>query len=323
MTDTSSSTTADQPFGVLAQAASQEGDQPSAGAGGVEAGEPKPSSSDPASDQAEGSQADPSTDDLSEDQLTALASHDPKAIYRAATKKFQQASKLSKALEPHQTLISALQQSPVDTLTELAKQYGLEVRNPQAPAPPDPKQAAEERITATIEGAVGQIKDALGPEYEDLADRLGPSLTTAIREVAQEVAGGLVKQTTEPLLKQREADQRAEAERSAKDALEVFGKTHPDLEKVLPKMQDLAGRMTPSKDVSSEQYLEMLYTLANTDAVVDRRVEDTVKRMRKSAETASRDKPGIPPTQATHTPKGLPSLEEAWAAAGRGERFAH
>lgn len=302
--------TADQPADVTGAQQSQ--DQAATTQTGVAASEGSPSESDTAQDQAGDEPEAADTDDegalLSTEQIDALKG-DPakliKELNRAATKKFQQLATERKALEPFKGLIDALTENPRDAVMALAQQVGLQVADPQA-------QATEDTAQKLSESVMSRVRETLGPDYEDLADKLAPVMLW----VAQEAA----KTTTQPLVQQQEDILRQSAVREMGSVLEAFAKKHPDLPKHEKAMAALAEKLPPGKGVSEPEYLEMLYALATRDTQVAERTKKTIARMSTSAQAATKTTTAVGGDKVVAQPGKLLSWDEAASLARQGVR---
>jgi len=232
-----------------------------------------------------------------------------KELNRAATKKFQSLSKERKELEPYRDLIRGLDESPRDTLLAVARQFGLDLVDTKAT-----KGKTEAEVAESLDTRINAVvAKSLGPEYGDLADRLGP----AIREVAKMVAGEQI-QATEAKLGDVIADT---AMREANQALESFGKKHPDWKDHEEAMTTLSARMPPGEGMDEGTYLENLYYLVTRDGSEGDTTKKVIKRMAKSVQNSSEEGSSVSSKNVSVASAKAPTFREAAAAAKRGERF--
>ena len=260
---------------------------------------------------------DLSTQLLSEAEQDAInAIEDPakreKAFNRAWTQKTQRLATERKALAPLKALKDALDADGPGALRQLAEQYGLEIRDPKDTT----AAAASVDLTKTI---TDLVKGSLGPEYEDLADRLAPAILEAAKAV--------VADTTKPLQTRQEELVRESALRESTAVLDAFGKTHPDWKQHEPRMLDLSKGLQPGVDaqgkptMSEAQYLDHLYTLATKDRAVGEATKKVITRMQKSADAASKDAGGVTADKVAERPTGPISFDEAARLARQGIRL--
>lgn len=227
-----------------------------------------------------------------------------KELNRAATKKFQKLAEQRRALEPYQAFIDAFNEDPAAALSAIAPQYGLEVKTKDTPK--------VDQVDLN-QVAISLLREAAGPEYEELAERLGPALTKLITTAAAEAS--------KPLIARQEALVRESGQRELAANLEAFTKRHPDWQQVEPQMVALTKLYPQGPGVKDQDYLESMYILATHNRTVGSRTKETLSRMVKSAETASRDASPVAANQVALRPAGLPSFRDAAAAAARGERY--
>lgn len=176
-----------------------------------------------------------------------------KALNTAATKKFQQLSAERKELEPYRAFIGALQDTPVDAIVAVAKQFGLTVSGHTK------TEKEAERVVENLSTRItAAVKKSLGPDYEDLADKLGGAIHDAMQLAVPE----MTKATTERV------DQviNDAAAREAETAMKQFAEKHPDWKKHEEAMTELSKRMPPGEGISEADYLENLYLLVTRDS---------------------------------------------------------
>jgi hypothetical protein len=231
-----------------------------------------------------------------------------KELNRAATQKFQEIARYKKVLRPYVNLISGLDSDPVNTVAQLAQQMGLTV----AKAQPKTEQETQQVATDIGQQITDHVKEALGPEYEDFAARLGP----ALHQVAQLVA----QKTTEPLINRQNELIMETAVRESKSALDSLGKRHPDWKRYEDRMTQISQRLLPN-GMDEHEYLDTLYTLASRDGAEGDRTKKIVNRINKSTSSESDGSRAVDQSYVTRTPSKPPTFAEAAAAALRGERL--
>jgi hypothetical protein len=247
---------------------------------------------------------------LSRDQVESLR-RDPdkliKELNRAATKKFQTVAKERAELEPYVDFIRSLDENPREAVAALAAQLGMRLEG----ATPEQRQGMVQELGDVISD---DVRQSLGPEYEDLAERLAP----AIRKVAERVAA----ETARPLVEEQNRLLRESAERESAAAIQVFEKAHPDFRKHEKAMVELSQRLKPAQGMGEQDYLRALYTVVTASSSEG----DTAKRLIKRINSSTKSDSGgnrVPSREVNVEPSALPSFEDAAAAARRGERWEH
>jgi len=243
-------------------------------------------------------------DELKDDP-TALR----KELNRAATKKFQELSGERKRLAPYAEFVKAYEANPRAAASELAQQLGIEIVKPKS----------EVKAEAAVEAVSDQIKEgvrkALGPEYEDLADRLGE----AIHSAASLIVGEAIK----PL---QEGQNTLITESSARESeiiLRSFAKDHPDWKDHESAMVALTKKMPVGSGMSEREYLDNIYILATSSGKEGDATKKAAKRMVASARKSGGNTRTVSDKAVSKSPATgkLPSFGESAAAARRGERF--
>lgn len=256
--------------------------------------------------------ADPDTESdsidlIGQDRFDALKGN-PAALRdelnRAATKKFQQLSKQRKELEPYADLIRGLDEDPQGTVEALARQLGINLSGPPA--------KVEKQVAEMGDQIRDAVREALGPEYEDIADKLAP----AMRRVAEMVAA----ETAKPLVAEHDRLIQESALRESVAVIEQFEKSNPGWRKHEPAMVELSKKLMPQKGMSEREYMDILYTVVTRDASEGDRTKRIVERINKSTRTDSATT-RVRSADVIVKPSALPTFEEAAAAARRGERF--
>ena len=277
---------------------------------------PAPSQTEPAQTP-EASPARPQTaepsdaDPLSADERAALnAIKDPderiKGFQSAYTKRFQDLAEARKGISEWQPLVDAFKADPVATVRALASQMGLNVADPKVEAVKDTAKDFGSQIDAAL-------RDSLGPEYGDLADRIVPGFTRAV-ELA-------IQQHTAPLRQEQEKLIQDSALREAQTTLDSFGKSHPDWKQHEPAMMKLAEKLQPGPGMPEHEWLEALYTLSTLDQRTADKTKETIARMTKAAATADTATTTLAGDKVTTKPNRPVTMREAYEAAKRGERF--
>lgn len=278
-------------------------DQAGAGDSGVEVDNTAGDSTDDggASDEDEGQ-----IDLIGQDRFDALK-NDPaalrKELNRAATQKFQKLAKSQQVLKPYVNFIQRLDADPRGAITEMAKQFGIELKGTEKTT--EVVDTLDDRISAAV-------KQSLGDEYGDLADRLAP----AIRQVAQMVA----EEAYKPAQEQLESVIQDSALREANNAIAAFAKDHPDYEQHEEAMAALSKRLPPGEGMDENEYLGILYSIVTKDKTTGEGVKKVINRVAKAAEGAGGRDTSVSGTHVAIAPQ-RPTFAEAAAAAKRGERF--
>lgn len=266
----------------------------------------------------------PSTDLLSAEEY-AKVKDDPKqlqkALNKAFTQKTQQLASQRKALGSWDKVRESYGKDAKATLTELAKQAGLEIRDPK-------EEAAKATTVDAGKKAVEKVNAVLAKAgLEELSDEL----VAVFREIAEEAAG----KATAPVRQHQDEVIRESIARESAAVLESFGKTHPDWQEHEEQMTDLMGKFPPPVDPTTGQrvmadadYLDHIYDLA-TRGLRDKRVTDATKkaadeaveRLRKSAANAEPRTTGVTGDKVVTSAPAKAGFKQAAEAAKRGERW--
>ena len=245
---------------------------------------------------------------IGQEKFDALK-NDPKALAkelnRAATKKFQTAARERAELEPYVPFIKALGEDPRAAIEAVARQLGMEIGG-------GTKKETEQRAVDLGEAIQATVSEALGADYSDLAEKLGP----VMRQVAEMVA----KETAKPLLVQQEQLVRDSAARESSASMEAFGKKFPEWKKHEAAMVELSRKLNPGEGMTQVEYLTHLYHLVSREGAEGDSLKNAIKRINKSGVTPS-DGKRVPSSRVAVRPAGNPTFAEAAAAAVRGERF--
>lgn len=273
-------------------------------------------SSDTAADGADSdSTASDDTELLTAAEQEAVARLDPesrvKAFQKAFTKKTQKLSTERKALSAYKGIIDGLQTDAPGTIRALAAHFGVPIAPGSQPADTTAADAADPTLSIGDEIAQA-MRESLGPEYEDLADRLAPAILTAAEKV--------VARRTKPLEDHQAEIVKESAVRETQAVLDAFGKKHPDWQQHEARMTELSARILPGAGVTEAEYLETLYSLATRDKDVGASTKKVIARMQKSAEAASKDAGGITTDKVAERSSGPLSFDEAARLARQGIR---
>lgn len=289
----------------------QEQDQPDSGEGEEQ------STEDQATSEETGVESAGGDEDESESEATELIPRekydelksDPdklhKELVRAANIKFREAAAQRKAIQPYAEFIQALDRDPRKATMALGKQLGLKIDGADAD-----EGVAADKVKNQIET---QVRQALGPEYEDLADRLIPAI--------QFVADSAIQSALRPVLSKQEEMVMDSATRSSQAAMDAFAKRNPGWNKHEEAMVALSAKLPPGKGVTEGEYLDMIYALVTRDTNSGDAVRRTVDRMKKSAGESSSRSSTVSGDKVTKRPNKPPTFTEAAEAAIRGERF--
>ena len=252
--------------------------------------------------------ADPDLDtDLISDEHADALKDDPvalrKALQKAFTQKTQKLAKEREELASVRDLVTALRDDPDATITALAKQAGFEITKPSAT--PEPAEDPVEQVRSAL-------AESLGPEYEDLAERLAPALAKAVKAEAERQAAPLkavqVQQLQDAALREAEAE------------MTTFGKAHPDWKAHEAEMNKLGALVTPKPGMDPQQFLEMLYLTVKKDRAVSEATSKALTKMQKSAEAGAKSDGGVSADKVALSPTKNLTFQEAAALAKRGIR---
>ncbi len=262
---------------------------------------------------ADQSQAPTETEDtlLTADELAKLP---PKERAQAEkwqatlTKKAQALSAKTKELEQWQPLINGLtSDNPSAVVEELAKRVGLTISKANQDTTVDKQVAA--KLSTAIEKLPAELRPLFEPFAEALAADLKASFEGRIKPLAE--AQSLM------------ISEAAAAETKAFD--EAFAAKHQDYRQLEPKMIELGQKILPTAGVSTDEYMELLYTLAKSGQSKVEQVKETVRQINKSVESSEPRTTGVAEVRVE---QGLPAnwnqmtskerMKAAYEAAGRG-----
>jgi hypothetical protein len=235
------------------------------------------------------------------DELKSDPAKLEKELVKAANKKFREVATQRKALEPYTKFISALDANPKQAISALAKQLGMKIEG-------GTEEATSEKMEAAL---MTSVKKALGPEYEDLADRLIPAISA--------VTDSMVKEALKPILNRQDEIVSDAAARSSQAAMDVFAKKYPDWDKHEEAMVELSRRLPPGEGMSEVEYLESIYFLVTRDKSEGDAVKRTVDRMKKAAGNSGDRSSTVSKDKVSSRPVKPPTFKEAAEAALRGE----
>jgi hypothetical protein len=228
-----------------------------------------------------------------------------KELNRAFTQRSQELAATRKKVEPYGKFVEALESDAVGTVTRLAERLGLKIQ-------PSDTKAEVATKARTLEEEVSEIvRTELGPEYEDMSDKLASAIGKATDAV--------VRSRVESLSSKQEQIISEQAQREAKSALDEFAKAHPDWGKYEDAMTALSQKMLPGEGMTDTEYLENLYLIVTRDRKDGDGVRKVVDRMKASAKEGAAHT--VPGSHVSGSPAKLPTFGEAAAAASRGQRF--
>jgi len=162
-------------------------------------------------------------------------------LQKSYTQKTQRLSRERRELAPWRNLITALEENPADTVSELARQFGIEVVKPKG----------QEEVTETVATKVtAALRKALGDEYGDLADKLG----AAIHDAADMVVSERIKET-QGRISEMEGDV---ALQESNRVLAAFSQEFPEWKKHESAMVKLSAQMPPGPNTDQMDYLRNL-----------------------------------------------------------------
>jgi hypothetical protein len=243
---------------------------------------------------------------ITDEQAEALKD-DPialrKSLQKAFTQKTQQLAAERKEMATYKDLIDAYKADPKATIEALARNAGLEVKSPEETAKP-----AED----PVEVVRAALAESLGPEYEDLAERLAPALAKAVKAEAE--------RATAPLRSMQEQQLQEAALNEANAEMEHFGKQHPDWKEYEAEMNELGAMLTPKPGMKPQQFLKMLYMTVKGDKAIAEATSKALTKMQRSAEGGAKTTGSVAADKVAMTPTKPLTFTEAAALAKRGIR---
>lgn len=255
---------------------------------------------------------------LSKDEVAKLSSSDQanyKKMQKAYTQKTQALASERKKIENWKEVIEAFEADPAGTLRQLAPRYGLSIAEAQAAAAKE--ETKQDPVAAITTQLNTELRELLAtPELtpEQTADGITKAVSTAMLAATQQA----VRSEVEPLKQRDQARQLEEIATSTQTELEAFGKLHPDWKTHEPKMVELGKKISPSGDLSVNQYLDMLYRLATLDQSEAAQVNKVVERINKAAASAEPSESAVNTSRVTPARPKRPTIEEAFEAAEKG-----
>lgn len=249
---------------------------------------------------------DPESEDSDEDDILDPEEYekvkgDPKAYHKALNRAF---TRKNQGLAPYRDFIEALNENPRQAALELAQSLGLTVATPD-------KSKTEEEVAEDLSTKITKaVKAQLGPDYDDLSDKLGRAIEEAAKLVAEEAVRPLRGQTHDII--------RDSAQREAGVAIDAFAKAHPDWKKHEKEMVRLMAKYPAGNGVATADYLEDIYTLATAGGKRGDSLKKAVKRMAASASVDGKTS-SVSDKQVTRNPGRNLTFDEAAAMASRGE----
>lgn len=215
---------------------------------------------------------------------------DPKALAKALHKSYTQKTQ---SVARYSDFVESFKANPKETLAELAKQVGLEVKDASK--------------TSVVDEVRAKLAEQLG---EDVADAILPAIKSVVSE------------TMKPALDKIAALDGESALTAANSLIERFQAKYEDYPKFAAKMTEIGKKLLPSADADEFEYMEDLYKLAKGSTQVADEAREVIKRMEKSAAGAEKPNGGVPAARVDHVPEGgKVSFDDAWDAARRGIKF--
>lgn len=282
---------------------------------------PAASSTPPAAASTAKEPAETITDTLISDEeferLKTTHADDPaalrKALNTAFTTKLQALATDRRALEGWTEIVQAFEEDPETALAELADQFGLTLTKADGAAGPT---TATTVAKAAVTTAVDDFKNALPEDYKFLGDELAP----AFQKLAESIAQSVVTKHVEPLKAQAGTLVERAAREQTEQVMGSFTKAHPDWQTHEAKMMAIGQRLQPN-GMSELEYLDTLYFLATKDSAASTAATKAIERMAEAAASAEPATRGTSESRVAHTPPARPTLDEAFSAARRGERW--
>lgn len=198
-------------------------------------------------------------------------------------------------------LLTALENptTGADTIIDLAKRFGLEITQKTTP----------KAVTKTL---IDELKEGIPPEQHFLIDSLGPAIQKIVSKQLEEAVKPVTQQNNEILL--------AQAKNEVDAAFNRMEKVFPDFRKFEKEMDTLADKFPRGQQTDFDEWLTGLYKLATANKKEAKSVAAVVGRINKNDREA---KPASTQVEDSVVKRGskLPTLNEAIAAAKRGERL--
>ena len=252
------------------------------------------------------------TELLSKEELGKL-DEAGKLTYRkmqaAYTRKTQTLAKERKQFEQYRKFIDSWEADPKLTVTNLAKQMGIELA--------EQKTTKEARTTQVSDDTVEILRGALPEDMAHVADLLAP----AIKALVDRATGDILQKHITPLQERERARDLEALAAETKTELETFWATHKDAKPYETKMVEIGSKLLPADGSTTDEYLEMLFRLATLDDNEATHTRKTVERINKAAKEAGSSEPGVRSEIVTPKPPKDASFADAFAAAKRGERW--
>lgn len=246
---------------------------------------------------------------ISDDDFNKLK-NDPdklrKELQSAATKKFQKLSAARKAVEPYAEFLKSYEDNPREAAIALAQQLGIEVKIPEG------KKKAEEAVEKIADKVSALVKKQLGPEYADVAEKLG----SAVYEAARMVAEDAIK----PLRDDQDKIINDASTKEAQAEIAAFSKKYPDWKKHEGAMTKIAAKLKPTEGMTPGEYMEAVYHLATRKQSKGEAMKEAVKKLNKSTSKPGKERT-VSDKSVSKKPGHIPSWDESVEAAERGERF--
>lgn len=156
------------------------------------------------------------------------------------------------------------------------------------------------------------LKESLPPEFQFLADQLGPGI--------EKLLNTKVEENLAPFKQQLSETQERQVKSQVDGDMEKFYKAYPDAKELEKEMFELSQDMPQGKKISTYNYLEKLYKLATADVRESKKVASKIDKITKQSKEVREMSTDVSEDK---TRKGSrhPTLNEAIAAAMKGERL--
>jgi hypothetical protein len=228
-----------------------------------------------------------------------------KKMQKAYTQKTQKlASELKEVeeIKAYKDIIKSFQADPKGTIQRLATEQGLTL------AEAAKQETAKVEVSADMKT---KLRSLLGEGNEELADGLA--------NVFADELGQRVKPIEE---RQTEALRKAATEAADSD-LKAFEKAHPDFKKYEPEMRELSMKLQPAAGAQMDvgEYLETLYKIASLKDTETSQTKKVLDRINKAAASSEPQGEAVPTSKVTPAAPKRPTIEQAFEAAKRGERW--
>jgi hypothetical protein len=234
-----------------------------------------------------------------ESQLTGKHLDAYKKAQKVITQKFMKLSEQRKSLEPYQEFIKAYSENPRETVQWLAEQHGINFSKS------DSRSETAAKVEAATQTLTEELRQSLGPDFEFLADKIGPVVEGFAKKIADSSVG--------PLKAAQEQAKLESAKKQTEAVLETFTLKHPEWKKYEPKMTELSSKLSPN-GLDENTYLEILYTYATRDIAEANAAKKMVARMQNAAAKSETPDGGVEPSRVAQTLSGKTFREKIHSA---------